>query len=158
MSLLNEQIGKYETKLKSLEENFSKIQANESEQAKQLGELSDLEHKLQDEMQGSTVELERLASKLSLLLKKKDECLKATRNLGVLPQDAYDKYIGYSMKELYSRLGECNQELKKLSHVNKKAMDQYIQFSEHKEKLIQRREEADRANDSYIDFISKLDQ
>ena len=62
------------------------------------------------------------------------------------------------MKELYSRLDECNQELKKLSHVNKKAMDQYIQFSEHKEKLIQRREEADRANDSYIDFISKLDQ
>ena len=37
-------------------------------------------------------------------------------------------------------------------------MDQYIQFSEHKEKLIQRREEADRANDSIIDFISKLDQ
>ena len=34
LSLLNEQIGKYETKLKSLEENLSKIQANESEQAK----------------------------------------------------------------------------------------------------------------------------
>jgi structural maintenance of chromosome 3 (chondroitin sulfate proteoglycan 6) len=103
-------------------------------------------------MQSETMDLERLASKLSLLIKKKEECLKATRNLGlfdfslawrgkllqqtdffqssgVLLQDAYD--INNSTKELYVRLEECNQELKKLSHVNKKAMDQYMQFGEH---------------------------
>lgn len=62
------------------------------------------------------------------------------------------------MKELYFKLDTCNQELKKLSHVNKKAMDQFVQFSEHKEKLLQRRDEADRANKSIIDFINTLDQ
>ena len=51
------------------------------------------------------------------------------------------------MKELYFKLDQCNQELKKLSHVNKKAIDQFIQFSEHKEKLLQRRDEADRRGD-----------
>lgn len=78
--------------------------------------------------------------------------------MGVLPQDAYDKYQDMSMKDLYYKLDVCNQELKKLSHVNKKAMDQYVQFSEHKEKLLQRREEADRAYKSILDFINTLDQ
>lgn len=62
------------------------------------------------------------------------------------------------MKELYFKLDQCNQELKKLSHVNKKAIDQFIQFSEHKEKLLQRRDEAERANRSIADFINTLDQ
>jgi structural maintenance of chromosome 3 (chondroitin sulfate proteoglycan 6) len=42
--------------------------------------------------------------------------------------------------------------------VNKKAMDQFVQFSEHKEKLLQRREEADRAYKSILEFITTLDQ
>lgn len=158
LNLLNEQINNYEIKLKDLEKSLKTLQQHETQQEQSLEQLSDLEHKLQEDMQDGTLDLERLASKLSILLKKKEECLKATRNLGVLPQDAYDKYVNYSMKELYARLDECNQELKKLSHVNKKAMDQYIQFSEHKEKLIQRREEADRAYESIIDFINTLDQ
>ena len=99
----------------------------------------------------------KLSAKLSLLLKKKDECVRATRNLGVLPQDAYDKYQSMSVKDLYFKLDHCNQELKKLSHVNKKAMDQFVQFSEHKERLIQRRGEADRAHSSIQSFINTLD-
>lgn len=62
------------------------------------------------------------------------------------------------MKQLYVKLDNCNQELKKLSHVNKKAMDQFVQFSEHKEKLLGRREEADRAYKSILDFINTLDR
>ena len=92
------------------------------------------------------------------MLKKKDECLKATRSLGVLPQDAQTKYQDMNMKELYFKLDHCNHELKKLSHVNKKAMDQFIQFSEHKTTLITRKEEAERAFKSIEDFIQTLDQ
>lgn len=62
------------------------------------------------------------------------------------------------MKQLYLKLDNCNQELKKLSHVNKKAMDQFVQFSEHKEKLLLRRDEADRAYKSILDFINTLDK
>jgi len=42
------------------------------------------------------------------------------------------------------RLDECNQQLKKYSHVNKKALDQFVSFSEQKEKLLGRKEEIDR--------------
>jgi structural maintenance of chromosome 3 (chondroitin sulfate proteoglycan 6) len=163
----------YKSELKIVNEKIEQIEVKLEEASKRLNEISKLEivdfqrklekaqdneRKLQENLQESTVDLEKVSSKLSLLLKKKDECLKATRNLGVLPSDAYDKYQGMSIKELYFKMDSCNHELKKLSHVNKKAMDQYVQFSEHKEKLLQRRDEADRAYKSILEFINTLDQ
>ncbi len=48
-------------------------------------------------------------------------------------------------RQLFKKLDQANQELKKYSHVNKKALDQFINFSDQKEKLIKRKEELDRA-------------
>ena len=49
--------------------------------------------------------------------------------------------------QLFKKLEQCNKELKKYSHVNKKALDQFVNFSDQKEKLIKRKEELDRAYD-----------
>ncbi|RNA19802.1 structural maintenance of chromosomes 3-like [Brachionus plicatilis] len=159
LELINEKIKLLDENIKNLTNDLNGLNKNELlKYEKKLEDFQDQERKMQHDLQESTVDLEKVSSKLSLLLKKKDECLKATRNLGVLPSDAYEKYSEMSSKELYFKLDNCNQELKKLSHVNKKAMDQYIQFSEHKEKLLQRREEAERAYKSILDFINTLDQ
>jgi structural maintenance of chromosome 3 (chondroitin sulfate proteoglycan 6) len=159
LNMVNDKIEKIEAKLEDVNKKLNEISKKELiDFQRKLEKSQDNERKLQDNLQESTVDLEKVSSKLSLLLKKKDECLKATRNLGVLPSDAYDKYQGMSMKELYFKMDNCNQELKKLSHVNKKAMDQFVQFSEHKEKLLLRRDEADRAYKSILDFINTLDQ
>ena len=48
--------------------------------------------------------------------------------------------------QLFHKLEECNMELKKYSHVNKKALDQFVNFSDQKEKLIKRKDELDRAD------------
>jgi len=48
--------------------------------------------------------------------------------------------------QLFNKLDECNTELKKYSHVNKKALDQFVNFSDQKEKLIKRKDELDRAD------------
>ena len=47
--------------------------------------------------------------------------------------------------QLFKQLETCNEELKKFSHVNKKALDQFVNFSEQKEKLMKRMDELDRA-------------
>lgn len=47
------------------------------------------------------------------------------------------------MKELQKLLHGCNEQLKQLSHVNKKALDQYINFTEQREQLQNRRAELD---------------
>ncbi len=159
LGMVSERVEVCEEKIRVASGEVERIGKGEIVKAqRELERLQDQERKLQEDLQESTVDLEKVSSKLSLLLKKKDECLKATRNLGVLPADAYDKYQDMGMKQLYLKMDSCNQELKKLSHVNKKAMDQFLQFSEHKEKLLLRREEGDRAYKSILEFINTLDR
>ena len=76
----------------------------------------------------------------------KDECMRKIRELGSLPSDAFEKYQNLNSKQLFKKLEQCNQELKKYSHVNKKALDQFVNFTEQKGKLIKRKEELDRAH------------
>ena len=52
--------------------------------------------------------------------------------------------------QLFKKLEQCNMELKRYSHVNKKALDQFVNFSDQKEKLIKRKEELDRAHEVSI--------
>lgn len=46
--------------------------------------------------------------------------------------------------QLFRELDKANNQLKKFSHVNKKALDQFMSFSDQKEKLQKRKEELDR--------------
>jgi structural maintenance of chromosome 3 (chondroitin sulfate proteoglycan 6) len=52
------------------------------------------------------------------------------QELGSLPAAELELYKNHSIKQLYKHLHECNEKLKKYSHVNKKALDQYVNFSE----------------------------
>ena len=79
--------------------------------------------------------------------------MRKIRELGSLPSDAFEKYQDLGIKQLFKKLEHCNGELKKYSHVNKKALDQFVNFSDQKEKLIKRKEELDRAH-SVSDIVS----
>ncbi len=72
--------------------------------------------------------------------------MRKIRELGSLPSDAFEKYQNLSLKQLFKKLEQCNHELKKYSHVNKKALDQFVNFSDQKEKLMKRKDELDRAH------------
>ena len=66
--------------------------------------------------------------------------------------DARSRYKRKSIKELYKLLHKCNEELKKFSHVNKMALDQYVNFTEQREEL-QKREAELNAGDEVKSFI-----
>lgn len=57
------------------------------------------------------------------------------------------RYVNTSMKRLHRLLKEKNEELKKLSHVNKKALDQYVNFTEQREELRRRQDELDKGDE-----------
>ena len=67
---------------------------------------------------------EKMASKQTVFQAKIEECTKKIRELGSLPTDAFSKYKNMSQKQLFKQLEKANLELKKYSHVNKKALDQ----------------------------------
>lgn len=62
-----------------------------------------------------------------------------------------------SIAQLFRKLEQCNTELKKYSHVNKKALDQFVNFSEQKEKLIKRQDELDRGYKSIMELMNVLE-
>lgn len=61
-------------------------------------------------------------------------------------------------------LYDCNEQLKQFSHVNQKALDQYVNFTEQREQLQRRRAELDAGDEVslhlykcfYFSFSSRL--
>merc|ERR1739844_737139 len=154
--------------LKSLEERLDITKTNMKGLDKNLQEVVKKRKKYQAELEASKLrereiqedakELERMASKQTILQQKIQECTKKIRELGSLPSDAFEKYKSMSQKQLFKQLEKANQELKKYSHVNKKALDQFISFSEQKEKLMNRKEELDRGHKKIQDLMEVLEQ
>lgn len=102
--------------------------------------------------------MEKLAGKRSFLLKKKEESMRKIRELGSLPADAFDKYQNLQLSQLWKKLEKCNKELKKYSHVNKKALDQFVLFSDQKVSLIERKEQLDRDYQAILELMEVLEQ
>merc|ERR1712156_138606 len=116
------------------------------------------EREVADKIEEDAKELEKMASKQTVFQNKIEECTKKIRDLGSLPTDAFSKYKNMSQKQLFKQLEKANLELKKYSHVNKKALDQFISFSEDKEKLMARKDELDRGHKKIQDLMDVLEQ
>ena len=141
---LDSEIEVYSAKQKELQIQLERHKSNERDTIERINEDSK--------------DLEKISSKNALLTKKVDEYMRKIRELGTLPGDAESKYSSISLKNLYKKLEQCNRELQKYSHVNKKALDQYIDFSERKEKLLERKQEQDIGHKSILDLMNILEQ
>ncbi|PVD29603.1 hypothetical protein C0Q70_08858 [Pomacea canaliculata] len=152
-NLLNNNLTK-----KQLDASIEKFNKQQKEMQTNLEHWKGQEREIQEKIQEDAKDLEKMTNKQSLLLKKKEDCMRKIRELGSLPSDAFEKYQDFSLKQLFKKLEQCNAELKKYSHVNKKALDQFVNFSDQKEKLIKRKEELDRAHESIVhDLMDALD-
>jgi structural maintenance of chromosome 3 (chondroitin sulfate proteoglycan 6) len=60
--------------------------------------------------------------------------------------------------QLLKRLHKTNENLKKYSHVNKKAFEQYSNFTKQRGQLMNRKKELDKSSKSIVDLIKVLDQ
>ncbi|KAJ8609091.1 hypothetical protein MRB53_039290 [Persea americana] len=86
---------------------------------------------------------EKSMAKRALLVEKVTEANKSIRDLGVLPEEAFTKYTKVESVEY--------------SHVNKKAFEQYSNFTKQRESLTQRRTELDTSQASIRELIDVLD-
>lgn len=93
-----------------------------------------------------------------MLLARQEEYSKKIRELGALSSDAFETYRRKSVKELHKMLHRCNEQLQQFSHVNKKALDQYVNFTEQREELQKRQAELDAGDEKIRELISVLDQ
>lgn len=81
------------------------------------------------------------------------------QELGSIPPPSeLDKFKDKSVKDLLKSLESVNKKLKKYSHVNKKAFDQYVNFNEQRESLLKRKEELDQGANKVKELIENLDR
>lgn len=102
--------------------------------------------------------MEKSMQKKAALNKQASECAANIRDLGVLPDEAFTKYKSTDSNSVVKKLHKVNEALKKYSHVNKKAFEQYNSFTKQRETLTSRREELEASQKSIDDLISVLDQ
>jgi structural maintenance of chromosome 3 (chondroitin sulfate proteoglycan 6) len=137
----------------SIKERTKKLQAIKDEK----DELKALEDDYQKALQDEAKDFEQLLSKKNILLAKQEEYSKKIRELGPLSSDAFDTYKKKNVKELYKMLHKCNEQLQQFSHVNKKALDQYANFTEQREELQKRQSELDSGDEKIKELIQVLD-
>ena len=102
--------------------------------------------------------MEKSIQKKRILTKQAAECVIKIRDLGILPHGALDKYQRTKSEEIVKRLHKVNEALKKYGHVNKKAFEQYNNFTVQRDTLEKRRAELDSSQASIEELISVLDQ
>ena len=152
-----------EARLNDTNARMTEVAGQQQELLEQQKEIeSDLEEwkakekELNDLITEDSKQMDKLANKKSLLLKKKEEAQRKMREIGSLPE-GHQQYQGLRTKELWNRVQKCNSELKKYSHVNKKALEQFVQFSELKEKLLRRKSEVNKSYSAIEDMIKVLE-
>lgn len=144
--------------LKSVSDQIDKHAKQIRDAKNAADELKGLEDKYELTLQDESKDLEQLLNTRNLLHAKREDLMRKIRDLGSLPSDAFEKYQKKNLKELHKLLHKCNEQLKNYSHVNKKALDQYVNFTEQREELHKRQAELDAGDEKIRELISVLDQ
>jgi structural maintenance of chromosome 3 (chondroitin sulfate proteoglycan 6) len=85
--------------------------------------------------------------------------MRKIQELGSLPPPSeLDNFNDLTIAALMRDLDKVNKKLKKYSHVNKKAYDQFLNFSEQRESLLKRKEELDQGAEKVKELIESLDR
>lgn len=101
--------------------------------------------------------LEKLLNERKILIEKREESIRAIRELGSIPQD-HDRVSSLSGKELLDHLHNVKEKLKKYQHVNKKAIDQLEEFKEKLKEFTKKKKELDDEENAIRDLVKVLDR
>ncbi len=155
---VGEQLGKLEERLRELEKSIDQSKAHITELEQRRADMRQQQEDIAKGIERQQKRMEKGMQKKALLAQQQAEVSARIRELGVLPQDAFAKYERLKSDAVVARLRKVNDALKKYSHVNKKAFQQYEQFTGQRETLSARRRELDSSQASIEELIAVLDQ
>ncbi|KAJ7273514.1 structural maintenance of chromosome protein 3 [Mycena haematopus] len=141
---MEKEIEELQAEMQELRSSLEKVQIQQTEDSRNISR-----------QQKTT---ERYLAKRQMLTGRKDECNRNIRDLGVLPEEAFEKYTSEKLDRLVKKLHQVNEGLKKFAHVNKKAFEQYSNFTKQRDQLLKRREDLDKSAESIEELVEVLDQ
>lgn len=158
MKRLRKSLENLSQRLQNVDESIEKANAQANELEKQKAEIRLELEELARSIEKHQRRMEKNMQKKAALTKQAAECAANIRDLGVLLDEAFTKYKHTDSNTVVKKLHKVNEALKKYSHVNKKAFEQYNSFTKQRETLTSRREELEASQKSIEELISVLDQ
>ena len=92
-----------ESSFPDLDSMIDKTEGEIKDHIKSMERWKNIEKEQNDAINHDTKELEKMTNRQGMLLKKKEECMKKIRELGSLPQEAFEKYQTLTLKQVYTQ-------------------------------------------------------
>ncbi len=148
-----------EAKLEEIREAEEELKTELNAAKNELERLKTVDNQNTRDLDDAQRRAERLMGKKSLNIGRRDNYMRKIQELGSLPPDSeLRNYKNQNIGALEKALERVGRKLKKYSHVNKKAFDQYVNFSEKRESLMERKDELDRGAEKVKELVESLDR
>ncbi|KAF5674802.1 structural maintenance-chromosome 3 (chondroitin sulfate proteoglycan 6) [Fusarium denticulatum] len=144
--------------LEELETKTDNTQARLEELANEKAQLEQAQSEISARIERQQKKMDRSLRKKAVLSTQAAECAQTIRDLGVLPEEAFDKYENMDPNQVSTKIKKVNEALKKYKHVNKKAFEQYNNFTTQQDQLMKRRKELDDSQESIEELVEHLDR
>lgn len=144
--------------LKEIEQKIAKLQEEVVTEKSSIESLHAENASLNDQLQQESRRTEKILNLRRRLLQKREDAMRDIRELGTLPTTELEKFKDLPFRDVIKEFNKRNEKLKNFSHVNKKALDQYVSFNEQRATLLDRKRELDEGYESIQDLIDVLDK
>lgn len=123
----------------------------------ELERASAAEAAVDDALAEAVKATEHAAARIATLSARREERVRKMRQVGALPAADIEAFKELPVAKLVKLLSTCNKERAKYNHVNKKALDQYVNFSDRRRDLTEAKTELDETRDALANLLSTLD-
>ncbi|CAF3493954.1 unnamed protein product [Rotaria socialis] len=155
-TILSDKLNEHEKQTDAIDRIINNLDRELKAKQKELEQLKNSDKDIDERINEEKRNTDKYEVKLRNAQNKLDESTKRQNDIGV-PPDGLEKYKEIPTKQLQRDLDRAVVELKKYAHVNKKALDQFLQFSDERDKLTNRKAEIDEAHRHIVDLIESLD-
>jgi structural maintenance of chromosome 3 (chondroitin sulfate proteoglycan 6) len=146
-----------QNELKEMNALIAKKRAECSALEKTVEEQREATQEQQEQINEVTARLDKLLNKRSMLRETVSSKQRMMRDLGTLPRREMEEVRSLNEKQLEARRDKVSAQLKKYSKVNRKAIEQYLNFNERREQLMERKDEMDRDSVAIQQLVESLD-
>jgi structural maintenance of chromosome 3 (chondroitin sulfate proteoglycan 6) len=171
VGLRNGDVTSLERELRTGREQIKNIEEKQNEIDSELEEsnttVKDLQERVEAKRKEETEKLrriekfsndfEKILNKRKIWIQKREECVSQIRELGTIPADA-QKYVKKDVEELRTELHKTKEKLKEFGVVNKKALDQYQQFTRQKAEFLTKKDDLDKGHVAINKLVADLDK
>ncbi|KAF3036541.1 Structural maintenance of chromosomes protein 3 [Didymella heteroderae] len=148
---LDQQIAETDTQIDGIQAQIEQLETERNEKEQSNRALAAAMEKQEKSLSRKDADRSNFTAQLTKVRKE-------IRDLGTLPEDVARKYSKWNLDKITKELTKATQAQKQFAHVNKKAYEQYENFTKQRKTLTDRRAELDSSRKSIENLIAVLDQ